>query len=56
MNEPIKNNSEIVEIFRHLIRDRLGLAGLIIVVLIIGSALFAPLIAPYDPIDRKSVV
>ena len=50
MNEPIKNNSEIVEIFRHLIRDQLGLVGLIIVVVIIGSALFAPLIAPYDPI------
>ncbi|WP_419905289.1 ABC transporter permease [Kiloniella sp.] len=50
MSEPIKNNSEIVEIFRHLIRDQLGLLGLIIVVLIIGSALFAPLIAPYDPI------
>lgn len=50
MSEPIKNNSEIVEIFRHLIRDQLGLLGLVIVVLIIGSALFAPLIAPYDPI------
>ncbi len=50
MSEPIKNNSEIVEIFRHLIRDQLGLLGLIIVVLIIGSAIFAPLIAPYDPI------
>ncbi|WP_204248119.1 ABC transporter permease [Kiloniella spongiae] len=50
MNKPAKNNSEIVEIFRHLIRDRLGLLGLIIVMLIIGSALFAPLIAPYDPV------
>ncbi|KLN61600.1 peptide ABC transporter permease [Kiloniella spongiae] len=50
VNKPAKNNSEIVEIFRHLIRDRLGLLGLIIVMLIIGSALFAPLIAPYDPV------
>ncbi len=50
MNKPAKNNSEIAEIFRHLIRDRVGLVGLVIVTLIIGSALFAPLIAPYDPV------
>lgn len=34
----------------HLVRDPMGLAGLIIVALIVASALFAPWIAPYDPI------
>ncbi|MCZ4292323.1 ABC transporter permease [Hoeflea alexandrii] len=45
-----KPRSELGEIFHHLIRDPLGLAGLIIVTLIVASALFAPWIAPYDPI------
>lgn len=45
-----KPRSELGEIFHHLVRDPLGLAGLIIVTLIVASALFAPWIAPYDPI------
>ncbi|MGB3146350.1 MAG: ABC transporter permease [Paracoccaceae bacterium] len=45
-----KPRSELGEIFHHLVRDPLGLLGLIIVTLIVASALFAPLIAPYDPI------
>ncbi|MCE8536561.1 ABC transporter permease [Ruegeria pomeroyi] len=45
-----KPRSELGEILYHLVRDPLGLTGLVIVVLILGSALFAPWIAPYDPI------
>ena len=45
-----KPRSELGEILHHLLRDPLGLAGLIIVLLILGSALLAPWIAPYDPI------
>jgi peptide/nickel transport system permease protein len=45
-----KPRSELGEIFHHLVRDPLGLAGLVIVTLIAASALFAPWIAPYDPI------
>jgi peptide/nickel transport system permease protein len=38
------------EILHHLLRDPLGLVGLVIVTLIVGSALLAPWIAPYHPI------
>ncbi|MDW4548232.1 ABC transporter permease [Defluviimonas sp. D31] len=45
-----KARSELGEIIYHLVRNPLGLAGLIIVVAIVGSALLAPWIAPYDPV------
>jgi peptide/nickel transport system permease protein len=45
-----KPRSEMGEILHHLLRDPLGLVGLVIVTLIVGSALLAPWIAPYDPI------
>ncbi|MCE8548291.1 ABC transporter permease [Ruegeria pomeroyi] len=45
-----KPRSELGEIVYHLVRDPLGLTGLVIVLLILASALFAPWIAPYDPI------
>ena len=45
-----KARSELGEILHHLVRDPLGLVGLIIVTLIIASALFAPWLAPYDPV------
>lgn len=45
-----KPRSELGEILYHLVRDPLGLTGLVIVVLILASAIFAPWIAPYDPI------
>ena len=45
-----KTRSEFGEIIYHLTRDRLGLAGLIIVSIIVLSAIFAPWIVPYDPI------
>ncbi len=44
--------------FRGLLRNRLALAGLVIVLLVVGVALFAPLIAPYDyaKIDPNAVL
>ena len=41
MNET-KSRSELSDIFYHLVRDPLGLVGLIIVGLIVFSAIFAP--------------
>lgn len=45
-----KPRSELREILYHLVRDPLGLAGLIIVLAILASAVLAPWIAPYDPV------
>lgn len=45
-----KPRSELGEILYHLVRDPLGLTGLVIVLMILASAIFAPWIAPYDPI------
>ncbi|MCU9837977.1 ABC transporter permease [Ruegeria sp. WL0004] len=45
-----KPRSELGEILYHLARDPLGLAGLIIVLAILASAVLAPWIAPYDPV------
>jgi peptide/nickel transport system permease protein len=50
MGNDFKQRSEIGEIFYHLVRDPLGLTGLLIVSLISFSALFAPQIVPFDPI------
>ena len=50
VTETIKTRSEVSEILRHLVRDPLGLTGLIIVSLIVLAALFADWIVPYDPI------
>lgn len=49
-SDTIKTRSEISEILRHLLRDPLGCAGLIIVSLIVLAALLADWIVPYDPI------
>ena len=48
--ETVKTRSEAAEILHHLLRDPLGLAGLIIVGIIVLAALFADWITPYDPI------
>ncbi|WBB90192.1 ABC transporter permease [Verrucosispora sp. WMMC514] len=37
------------QLLRLIARDRVGLVGLVIVVLMTGAAVLAPLIAPYDP-------
>jgi peptide/nickel transport system permease protein len=46
----VKSRGEMGEMFYHLVRDPLGLTGLVIVVLIVFSAVFAGQIVPYDPI------
>jgi peptide/nickel transport system permease protein len=38
-----------ISIFREIVRDRLALFGLIVVILFILIAIFAPVLAPYDP-------
>lgn len=44
------SHGELREILGHVVREPLGLAGLIIVSLIVLSAVFADWIVPYDPI------
>ena len=41
--------SAVLDIFLRVTRDPLGLLGLILVIIVIGAALFADVIAPYDP-------
>ncbi|HWV22552.1 MAG TPA: ABC transporter permease, partial [Thermomicrobiales bacterium] len=37
-----------------LLRNRIGTVGAIIVLLVIVAAIFAPLLAPYDPADQQA--
>jgi peptide/nickel transport system permease protein len=41
--------SGVHEILKRVMRDPLGLLGLILVIIVIGAALFANVISPYDP-------
>jgi peptide/nickel transport system permease protein len=41
----------IAEIFNNLRKDTLGMAGLVIVVVILLASIFAPLLAPWDPLE-----
>ncbi|MGE3876532.1 MAG: ABC transporter permease [Parvibaculaceae bacterium] len=41
--------SGVLEIIRRVMRDPLGLLGLILVVIVLGAAIFADVISPYDP-------
>lgn len=41
--------SGVLEILKRVTRDPLGLLGLVLVVIVVGAALFANVIAPYDP-------
>lgn len=50
VTEPKAERGFLADVFRHLARDRLGMVGLVIVVLIVLSAVFADWIVPYDPI------
>ncbi len=47
-----KKDTEMRQIWRHLRRNRLAMAGGVIIAIFVLSAIFAPLIAPYDPIAR----
>lgn len=48
-NKP-KNNSEILAILGGVVKDPLGLAGLVIVSVIVLTAVFAAWVVPYDPV------
>jgi len=41
--------SGVLEILKRVTRDPLGLLGLVLVVIVIGAALFADVVSPYDP-------
>lgn len=41
--------SGVIEILKRVMRDPLGLLGLVLVVIVIGAAIFADVISPYDP-------
>ena len=47
----MKKNSELQIIFKHLMRDPLGMIGFFIVMIIFLSAIFADWLVPYDPIQ-----
>ena len=38
---------------RFLWRDRSGLVGLLMFLVVVFAAIFAPLIAPYDPLEQN---
>lgn len=46
---PVRESNALLQYWRQLRRDPLGLTGLILVVLMVGSAALAPLLVPYDP-------
>ena len=46
-------DSRAMLVLRRIGRNPVALLGLIIIVLYVGIALFAPLLAPYDPIDQN---
>lgn len=51
-DEPLAEpRPQVVQIFRRIVRDRGGRFGLIIVGLMAVAALFAPILAPYDPLE-----
>jgi len=45
-------NSLWMDAWRRLTRDKLAIAGMLIIVLFVIAAVFAPLLAPYDPIEQ----
>ena len=45
-----KRDTELRQVWRHLRRNRLAMVGLVVLVLFLLCAIFAPFITPYDPI------
>ncbi len=45
-------SSLLLDAIQRLLRDKLAIIGLVIMVLFLLTALFAPFLAPYDPIDQ----
>ena len=48
-NTDITNESYLQTVFRRFRRHHLAAVSLVVVVILVGAALLAPLIAPYDP-------
>jgi len=48
-------SSLVLDAFQRLMRDKLAIAGLVIMVIFILTALLAPLLTPYDPIVQSLV-
>jgi peptide/nickel transport system permease protein len=48
-SRPLRQRHEVYRVLWHLGHDAVALTGLTIVLLIIGSAIFAPYVAPYPP-------
>ncbi len=46
-----KRDTEMRQVWRHLRRNRLAMVGLAMLVVFVLSAVFAPLITPYDPVQ-----
>ena len=52
-NAPVyKKRSQTQEIVRRFLRNRQAVAGLIMLTILVFCAVFAPVIAPYDPIKQ----
>ena len=45
-----KKDTELRQVWRHLRRNRLAMAGIVVLVIFVLSAIFAPFITPHDPI------
>ena len=45
----LKNRSALKSLLIHLRRDQLALIGIFLVVLVVGSAILAPLLVPHEP-------
>ncbi|MGM0653142.1 MAG: ABC transporter permease [Bacillota bacterium] len=45
-----KRDTEMLQVWRHLRRNRLAMVGLAMLIIFMFSAIFAPVITPYDPI------
>jgi len=46
-------SSLFLDAWRRLLRDKLAIAGMILIVLFVIAAIFAPVIAPYSPIEQN---
>ena len=46
-------SSLFLDAWRRLLRDKLAVAGMILIVLFVIAAIFAPVIAPYSPIEQN---
>lgn len=51
--EPIKKRSQFVEIWRRLCKNRMAMAGLVVLVILVLVAIFADVIAPYDYAEQN---